>query len=97
MQSKIDEAVDGIENQRDDKQNFIDTDILTPPTWEGEAGDIVLSIGNNPRHVYRYENTGQQSEWVEINFDNRITFTDTDNITPGQTPLETGHIIFVYE
>lgn len=75
-------------------QNFIDEDV-NPPSSAGATGDLMFkgNIGSNPKDLYRYEN----NQWVKIEFDNRISFTDLDTITPGVTPLETGHIIFVYE
>lgn len=47
-----------------DKQNFIPVDVNTPPQFQGKEGDLVFSVTNNPRILYRYEN----GAWVRVNF-----------------------------
>lgn len=76
------------------KQNFINSDILVP-SQTGTEGDLCFkgTSGVSLKDLYRYEN----GAWVKVKFDNRITYTDQDDIVPGQTPLETGNIILVYE
>lgn len=79
-----------------DKQNLISLDILEP-TWD--ASDADLLFHDNPETGYRDMWRYDTDHWVKCEFDNRISFiyTDDDDIIPGQSPLATGQIIFVYE
>lgn len=92
----IKENVEEISRELLDKQNTIALDILEP-TWQAEDADLVFH--DNPltgyRDLFRYD----EDHWTKVEFDNRISFvyTEDDDIVPGQTPLASGQIIFVYE
>lgn len=99
VESEINDIKDNVEKiSRNllDKQNTITLDILEP---EWDAHDADLAFHDNPATGYRDMWRYDTDHWVKCKFDNRISFvyTDDDDIVPGQSPLASGQIIFVYE
>ena len=96
IKNEVKDIEDDVENLYKDKQNTITLDILEP-TWQAEDADLVFH--DNPltgyRDLFRYD----EDHWTKVEFDNRISFvyTEDDDIVPGQSPLASGQIIFVYE
>lgn len=87
--SNIESAISDLQNN---KQNFIDLDILDP-TRQGDEGDLVFSggLGSGIKKLWRYED----NQWVRVNVMN-LTLSTLD-IEPGVTDLEDGALYLVYE
>ena len=92
IKSDISDIESAISDLQNNKQNFIDLDILDP-TRQGDEGDLVFSggLGEGIKKFWRYEN----GQWVHVNIMN-ITMSTLD-IEPGVTDLETGALYLVYE
>lgn len=92
IKSDISDIESAISDLQENKQNFIDLDILDP-TRQGDEGDLVFSggLGEGIKKFWRYEN----GQWVHVNIMN-ITMSTLD-IEPGVTDLETGALYLVYE